>query len=73
MIALRWWLRSPLPTGNRSSNNFEVIMPTGERGYWGGAAAYGQVVTNGNSVAFGFDQRICSLLTAFLLVALSDA
>lgn len=28
-------------------------MATGERGYWSGSAAYGQYVTNKNSVAFG--------------------
>ena len=49
-----WWLRSPLPSGNLSRQNFEVVQPSGERGYYGGSAAYGVQASQAHGVAFGF-------------------
>ena len=58
------WLRSPW---RDLSNSFECILASGSK-YPSGASAYASYK---NGVAFGFDKRICSVLTAYLLVALS--
>ena len=59
------WLRSP------DADKTDYGLLTAHNGGSSKYPTYATKLTDGAGVAFGFDQRICSALTAFLLVALS--